>query len=543
MNTRGRAIARRKGFVPMVVASVATLVLGGISTARAAEPDPVDDALSNLEFSTDGIAWSDTPQSSIGSWGCDDPDASAAPGVDPCRMSPGDEISRTYFVKNVATDGTAGRYSSGVGDYEVTDHGTFDVTSTITTTSGLPLGAGEAHLRGGATGETPTPVNTQLAIVDLVPGRIIKVVDVVSVPESAGNDAQSQESSPHMWVDFSLGGVADSDGDGLSDAEEETHQTDPHKVDTDGDGVPDGVEVWTGSEPTSAASPAALAHGTVGKAYGPLQVLPSVPAGDTLTGVDGLPPGMTLSASGQLVGTPTAAGTYTISFDYTHAGAPVQHVERTIVVDPASSTGGSGSLGGIADWLRSIGLGWLAGFFDSGSLGGGSTGSSGTDGSNSGSGSCAPGESTGQGSLGTGSLDSASLGLGSANSEAADPACQTGSLGSIGLGGPALLIIPIVAGIIALGVAAYDAYINHRPPFDYSGPAPRTNAAAFETPFGSVAAPALSGAPSATWIAENSEVRAVAEERPLEDYALWGATGLAGLAVVVLLVGIIRRRD
>jgi Bacterial TSP3 repeat len=39
------------------------------------------------------------------------------------------------------------------------------------------------------------------------------------------------------------GGPSDSDGDGLSDAEEGTHGTDPNNPDTDGDGYQDGAEV------------------------------------------------------------------------------------------------------------------------------------------------------------------------------------------------------------------------------------------------------------------------------------------------------------
>lgn len=42
----------------------------------------------------------------------------------------------------------------------------------------------------------------------------------------------------------------DSDGDGLSDADEAVAGSDPARVDTDGDGVGDGLEVHTGSDPT-----------------------------------------------------------------------------------------------------------------------------------------------------------------------------------------------------------------------------------------------------------------------------------------------------
>ena len=41
----------------------------------------------------------------------------------------------------------------------------------------------------------------------------------------------------------------DSDSDGLTDAEELFHETDPLNIDTDGDGFSDGVEVEAGSDP------------------------------------------------------------------------------------------------------------------------------------------------------------------------------------------------------------------------------------------------------------------------------------------------------
>ena len=41
----------------------------------------------------------------------------------------------------------------------------------------------------------------------------------------------------------------DSDGDGLSDAQEVALGTDPFKADTDGDGIPDGIEFRLGMDP------------------------------------------------------------------------------------------------------------------------------------------------------------------------------------------------------------------------------------------------------------------------------------------------------
>ena len=48
--------------------------------------------------------------------------------------------------------------------------------------------------------------------------------------------------------------VGDTDGDGLSDADEATHGTEPDDPDTDGDGFPDGFEVAAGSNPLDSES-------------------------------------------------------------------------------------------------------------------------------------------------------------------------------------------------------------------------------------------------------------------------------------------------
>ena len=48
--------------------------------------------------------------------------------------------------------------------------------------------------------------------------------------------------SVKMFADNTTRGLADSDGDGLYDVEEESLGTNPHRLDTDGDCIPDGVE-------------------------------------------------------------------------------------------------------------------------------------------------------------------------------------------------------------------------------------------------------------------------------------------------------------
>jgi hypothetical protein len=59
--------------------------------------------------------------------------------------------------------------------------------------------------------------------------------------------------APTGGVVCSAAGAVDSDGDGLTDAQEATLGTDPHNADTDGDGLTDGAEVNTyGTDPKDA---------------------------------------------------------------------------------------------------------------------------------------------------------------------------------------------------------------------------------------------------------------------------------------------------
>ena len=70
--------------MPLILAAVATLVLGGASVAQAVTV-PALDAHADLEFSLDGSTWTDAPDLALGSWGCDPaggPGDSASPGFD-----------------------------------------------------------------------------------------------------------------------------------------------------------------------------------------------------------------------------------------------------------------------------------------------------------------------------------------------------------------------------------------------------------------------------------------------------------------------------
>ena len=318
-----------RGWIPLVLALVVTLVLGGASVARAVTVPPLD-AHTDLEFSLDGTTWSDAPESVLGEWGCDlvdpapvvDPDGAigGTVGVDPCAMSPGEFIDRTYYVRNSTTTGRPGLYEVGIGQFELSGMAEFDVSSVITGVTGSD--SGDVTLFGADTdqaAQTPAP-DSRLAALVLAPGASAKVVDTVAVPVDPLNYAQYQSVSPRIWVSFS----------------------DTSLVDTDRDGLPDIIEDEIGTDPLDPLNP--LPGGTVGSPYGPENFLPITPPGTVLeVDPDTLPPGIIIE-DGVLSGTPTTPGTYDIAFTITMPGGAEYTSIRRVVVNPPGGGGGSSDL-------------------------------------------------------------------------------------------------------------------------------------------------------------------------------------------------------
>lgn len=312
------------GLIPVALATAVTLVLGGASVARAITAAPLD-AHTDLEFSLDGSTWTDAPDLVLGSWGCDlaggpalsDPEGAigGTPEVDPCSMSPGESIDRTYHVRNATDTGRTGRYAVGIGDYLVSGEAEFDVSSTITGAVGSD--SRTVTLYGADTPRSAdSPARgTTVAALDLAPGQTARVVDEVSVPRDVENYAQRQSVSPMIWVSFTDIGV----------------------VDTDGDGLPDLVEDQLGTDPTDPVN--RLPDGTVGRSFGPEPFLPRTPEGAVLA-VDAstLPPGLRLE-DGVLVGTPSRAGTYDVEFTVTLPDGATYTSLRRLVIRPPSGGG------------------------------------------------------------------------------------------------------------------------------------------------------------------------------------------------------------
>lgn len=73
--------------------------------------------------------------------------------------------------------------------------------------------------------------------------------------------------------------AADSDGDGISDADEATLGTDPGQADSDGDGVNDGSEVEAGTDPTAAPAKARVVIADIDSGTNPYHVHFALPGG------------------------------------------------------------------------------------------------------------------------------------------------------------------------------------------------------------------------------------------------------------------------
>ena len=96
----------------------------------------------------------------------------------------------------------------------------------------------------GINGYNWTPAGTQDILLSIMRPGADPLERVVSLDFSSNFFV-----SNIYQINLNISELADSDGDGLTDAEEEALGTDPHNPDTDGDGMPDGWEVVNSLNP------------------------------------------------------------------------------------------------------------------------------------------------------------------------------------------------------------------------------------------------------------------------------------------------------
>lgn len=102
----------------------------------------------------------------------------------------------------------------------------------------------------------PDGSTAELAGETLATPSLIPDVPGLYIAQLIVSDGQASSQPDTVAIDASEADDpnADTDGDGLTDAEEAALGTDPHNPDTDGDGFDDGVEVSQGSDPLDAGS-------------------------------------------------------------------------------------------------------------------------------------------------------------------------------------------------------------------------------------------------------------------------------------------------
>lgn len=137
-----------------------------------------------LQFSADGLAWLDSP--------------SPVPGWKG-TLVPGNEINRTYYVRN--NDALPGEFTVQVGEFSVSEFGIFTVGSDVDGVTGsqyVYYGSSQvSHVFG-----PEVQVGTVLARVLLAPGQSAIVTDRIGIPAEVGNETRNQSVTPAIGWDF-----------------------------------------------------------------------------------------------------------------------------------------------------------------------------------------------------------------------------------------------------------------------------------------------------------------------------------------------------
>jgi len=107
--------------------------------------------------------------------------------------------------------------------------------------------SGTAWVDLGGQFSPPGPVTIEIALGDYHQGPMSYLALIADDDADASSDVTFSD----IRI-YEAGAPVDSDGDGLTDAEEQSLGTNPNNADTDGDGIDDGVEVGSISSPNDA---------------------------------------------------------------------------------------------------------------------------------------------------------------------------------------------------------------------------------------------------------------------------------------------------
>lgn len=171
---------------------------------------------------------------------------------------------------------------SGIVDVSASTPGTYTVTNTIAANGSCPGATGTAAITVVATPVTPVATSNSPVCVGLQLDLTTATVNGASYQWSGVNGFSSTNQNPFIpittvadagtySVTVTVNGCAsqpgslnvvidtgcgnDTDGDGLTDADETSNGTDPNNPDTDGDGVTDGEEVHGTDDPSTSYVP------------------------------------------------------------------------------------------------------------------------------------------------------------------------------------------------------------------------------------------------------------------------------------------------
>lgn len=126
---------------------------------------------------------------------------------------------------------------------DVDDSNTNGTTNQVSNVNGGQVLTNEQKLQVGI------DVNSEAVVSNLnVNGEIFRITNVNSAepPKDTDGDGLTEAEEEEHGTDPEK---PDSDGDHLNDGDEIEYETDPNKADTDEDGYDDGVEVMNGHDP------------------------------------------------------------------------------------------------------------------------------------------------------------------------------------------------------------------------------------------------------------------------------------------------------